>query len=82
MSSAATISPPPLLRPEIPSLLGRPILLLDRTESPEDGNLELARIVTLECKSGGVGRALVSLKIEDPRVVVYPTGGIVVGRSR
>ena len=82
MSSAATISPP-LLRPEIPSLLGRPIRLFDRTEGPENGILELARIVTLECKSGGIGRALFSIGVEDSRVVIlYPTGGIVVGRSR
>ena len=78
MSSAATTSLPSLLRPEIPSLLGRPIRLFDRTE----GILELARIVILECKSGSDGRALVSSRVEDPRVVVYPTGGIVVGRSR
>jgi hypothetical protein len=79
MSSAATTSPPSLLRPEIPSLLSRPIRLFDRTE----GILELARIVILECKSGSDGRALVSSRVEDPRVVVvYPTGGIVVGRSR
>ena len=82
MSRAATTSPP-LLRPEIPSLLGRPIRLLDRIEGPEDGILELVRIVTLECNSGRSGRTLVPLRIEDPTlVVVYPTGGIVVGRSR
>ena len=82
MSSAATTSPP-LLRPEIPSLLGRPIRLFDRIEDPEDGILELARIVTLECKSGRIGRALVSFWVEDSSVVIlYPTGGIVVGRSR
>ena len=80
MSSAATTSPP-LLRPEIPSLLGRPIRLFDRTEVPEDGILELARIVTLECKSGRIGRALFSFWVEDSRDV-YPTGGIVIGRSR
>ena len=82
MSSAATTSPP-LLRPDIPSLLGRPIRLFDRIEDPEDGILELARIVTLECKSGRIGRALFSFWVEDSRVVIlYPTGGIVVGRSR
>ena len=80
MSSAATTSPP-LLRPEIPSLLGRPIRLFDRTEGPEDGILELARIVTLECRSGGIGRALFSFWMED-WMDVYLTGGIVVGRSR
>ena len=80
MSSAATISPP-LLRPEIPSLLGRPIRLFDRAEGPENGILELARIVTLEYESGMVGRALFSFWVEDSRDV-YPTGGIVVGRSR
>jgi hypothetical protein len=80
MSSTATTSPP-LLRPEIPSLLGRPILLFVRTEAPEDGFLELARIVMLECDSGRIGRALFSFWVEDSRDV-YPTGGIVVGRSR
>ena len=79
MSSAATTSP--LFRPEIPSLLGRPIRLFDRTEGPEEGILELARIVTLECKSGMVGRALFSFSVEDSRDV-YLTGGIVIGRSR
>lgn len=79
MSSAATTSP--LLRAEIPSLLGRPIRLFDRIEGPEDGNLELARIVTLECKSGMIGRALFSFSVDDSRDV-YLTGGIVVGRSR
>lgn len=82
MSSAATTSPP-LLLPEIPSLLGRPIRLFDRIEDPVEGILELARIVTLECKSGRVGRVLISFGVEDSRVVaLYPTGGIVVGRSR
>ena len=80
MSSAATTSPP-LLRPEIPSLLGRPIRLFDRTEGPEEGLLELARIVTLELKSGMIGRTLFSFWVEDSRDV-YLTGGIVVGRSR
>jgi hypothetical protein len=81
MSSAATTSPP-LLRPEIPSLLGRPIRLFDRIEGPEDGILlELARIVTLGCKSGRIGRALFSFWVEDSGNV-YPGGGIVMGRSR
>lgn len=80
MSSAATTSPP-LLRPDIPSLLGRPIRLFDRIEGPEEGILELARMVTLDCKSGGIGRALFSLWVEDSRDV-YLTGGIVIGRSR
>jgi hypothetical protein len=77
MSSAATTSP--LLRAEIPSLLGRPIRLFDRTEGPEDGIL--ARIVTLECKSGMTGRVLFSFWVEVSRDV-YLTGGIVIGRSR
>ena len=82
MSSAATNSPP-LFRLEIPSLLGRPIRLFDRTEDPDDGILELARIVTLERESGRVGRAFVSFWMEGSGVVVlYPTGGIVIGRSR
>jgi hypothetical protein len=81
MSRAATNSP--LFRPEIPSLLGRPIRLFNRTEDAEDGILELARIVTLECESGSVGRALVSFWMEGSGdAVVYPTGGIVIGRSR
>ena len=79
-------SEPPLLRPEIPLPLGRPIRLLDNTELAEvlvnAGILLVDRIVTLVVDSGRDGRSLASNGEDAPESRLYFNGGIVMGLAR